>query len=104
MAIANGKAVQEYRSHFGEQPGSREASTEQVRWQQLCQKLLEQRDCLRQELTQARDEAEQYRRALQKLLPIDCDAFRNLGYEEAKALAVKEQSFDDLITDSERGG
>lgn len=102
MATVSGKALHEYRSHFGEPPGVNETPSEQQRWQQLCQELLEQRDRLRQELAQSREEAELYRRALQKLLPVNDAEHFNLGYEEAKKLAAKEPPLEDLIADIER--
>lgn len=105
MAHINGKAAQEYFARFGADPNSKDPSAELVRWQEMCQALIDERDRLRDDLADTRKMLRDANKAITSLLPpMDEETKRlaNLPLEEPLAMCDKEQSIEDFLAELDR--
>jgi len=87
-----------FRQGAARAPSSLPPEGERRSWEKLCQDLLEERDRLRNELSKSAKACEQYKKLVQKLLPIEySEELANLTFEKAQATAVRDQSVADLV-------
>ena len=86
----NPTAVSVFQAHFGTPPGSQDAKTECEKWEQLCEKLLMERERLRAEL-----EKERVDRMCKDFKP-------ELTMEQVYAQVDRETTIEQIIADLER--
>ena len=89
---ANPNPVGEFQSQFGAPPGTQDPKAECEKWQQLCGRLLADRERLRAELEQAR---------LEKIFG-EWDQEPVLSMEQVYAQVERTTTLDQIIADLER--
>src|SRR4029078_3763916 len=95
----NGKVVQEYVARFGETT-TQDPGAELLRWQEVCQALIEERARLRDNLAHNQTMLRKANKAITSLLPpMDEETKRlaDLPYEELLAMCDQEQSIEEFL-------
>jgi hypothetical protein len=90
----------EFQAHFGGPPGSSDVAADCKKWENLCGDLLAERQSLREELAQVRDERDAHYRELMRR---ECENYVcPYTKEELFANAVYEPSIEKLLGSLQR--